>query len=253
MNVLSLCDGMSCALLALDRAGIEVEHYFSAEIKPMALKLQKHHYIDGKTAYKYLCTTFTQIGDVNKISYKNGTLTWENREESIPIDLVCFGSPCQSFSRAMREERRIGLEDKVRSGLFLECARILKEVNPKYFLMENVVMKKEDENVITTMLGVNPVRINSSLVTAQLRDRLYWTNIPGVKIPADKGIKLQDVIKDGYAPVEKARCLTACDSHGFYNGSNWKATSRFHRFWYKCFTTMIFPTEEDFRRLQKST
>lgn len=253
MNILSLCDGMSCALLALDRAGIEVEHYFSAEIKPMALKLQKHHYIDGKTEYKNLCTTFTQIGDVNKISYKNGTLTWENGEESIPIDLVCFGSPCQSFSRAMREERRIGLEDKVRSGLFLECARILKEVNPKYFLMENVVMKKEDENVITTMLGVNPVRINSSLVTAQLRDRLYWTNIPGVKIPADKGIKLQDVIKDGYAPVEKARCLTACDSHGFYNGSNWKATSRFHRFWYKCFTTMIFPTEEDFKRVLEIT
>ena len=253
MNVLSLCDGMASALLALDRAGIEVEHYFSAEIKPMALKLQKHHYIDGKTDYKYLCTTFTQIGDVNKISYKNGTLTWENGEESVPIDLVCFGSPCQSFSRAMREERRIGLEDKVRSGLFLECARILKEVNPKYFLMENVVMKKEDENVITTMLGVNPVRINSSLVTAQLRDRLYWTNIPGVKIPSDKGIKLQDVIKDGYAPVEKARCLTACDSHGFYNGSNWKATSRFHRFWYKCFTTMIFPTEEDFRRVLEIT
>ena len=152
MNVLSLCDGMSCALLALDRAGIEVEHYFSAEIKPMALRLQKHHYIDGKTDYKYLCTTFTQIGDVNKISYKNGTLTWENGEESVPIDLVCFGSPCQSFSRAMREERRIGLEDKVRSGLFLECARILKEVNPKYFLMENVVMKKEWVDIISDQL-----------------------------------------------------------------------------------------------------
>ena len=246
MNVLSLCDGMASALLALDRAGIEVEHYFSAEIKPMALKLQKYHYIDGKSEYKYLCTTFTQIGDVNKISYKDGTLTWENGQQSIPIDLVCFGSPCQSFSRAMREERRVGLEDKVRSGLFLECARILKEVNPKYFLMENVVMRKEDEAVITDMLGVKPVRINSSLVTAQLRDRLYWTNIPGITVPKDKGIKLQDIIDDGYAPVEKARCLTACDSHGFYNGCNWKATSRFHRFYYKCFTTMIFPTKEDF-------
>ena len=248
---------MASALLALDRAGIEVEHYFSAEIKPMALKLQRYHYIDGKSDYKNLCTTFTQIGDVNKISYKDGRLFYSNHScnytKQIPIDLVCFGSPCQSFSRAMREERRVGLEDKVRSGLFLECARILKEVNPKYFLMENVVMRKEDEAVITSMLGVSPVRINSSLVTAQLRDRLYWTNIPGVKVPADKGIKLQDIIVDGYAPVEKARCLTACDSHGFYNGCNWKATSRFHRFWYKCFTTMIFPAEEDFKRVLEIT
>ena len=253
MNVLSLCDGMASAMLALDRAGIEVEHYFSAEIKPMALRLQRYHYIDGKSDYKNLCTTFTQIGDVNKISYKDGRLNWENGSSNEPIDLVCFGSPCQSFSRAMREERRVGLEDKVRSGLFLECARILKEVNPKYFLMENVVMRKEDEAVITDMLGVKPVRINSSLITAQLRDRLYWTNIPGVTVPKDKGIKLQDIIVDGYAPVEKARCLTACDSHGFYNGCNWKATSRFHRFWYKCFTTMIFPTEEDFRRVLEIT
>lgn len=255
MNVLSLCDGMSCALLALDRAGIEVDNYFSAEIKPVALKLQKHHYIDKNTDYKNLCKTFTQIGDVNKISYKDGMLKWDNGAwgKEVKIDLVCFGSPCQSFSRAMREERRIGLEDKVRSGLFLECARILKEVNPDFFLMENVVMKKEDEAVITSMLEVNPVRINSSLVTAQLRDRLYWTNIPGVRVPEDKGIKLQDVITDGFSPVEKARCLTACDSHGFYNGCNWKATSRFHRFWYKCFTTMIFPTEEDFKKVLKIT
>ena len=116
MNVLSLCDGMSCALLALDRAGIEVEHYFSAEIKPMALKLQKHHYIDGKSEYRNLCTTFTQIGDVNKISYSNGKLYFDGKNVPVRIDLVCFGSPCQSFSRAMREERRVGLEDKVRSG-----------------------------------------------------------------------------------------------------------------------------------------
>ena len=257
MNVLSLCDGMSCGLLALNRAGIRVDNYYSAEIKPMALKLQKYHYVEGKTSYRYFCQKFIQIGDVNKIKYQNGRLFWEDSagpcSDDVKIDLVCFGSPCQSFSRAMREERRVGLEDKIRSGLFLECARILKEVNPKYFLMENVVMRKEDEAVITSMLGVKPVRINSSLVTAQLRDRLYWTNIPGVTVPEDKGIRLQDIIVDGYAPVEKARCLTACDSHGFYNGCNWKATSRFHRFWYKCFTTMIFPTEEDFKKVLKIT
>lgn len=253
MNVLSLCDGMSCALLALHKAGIKVDKYYSAEIKPWALQLQKYHFLDKKTKYGSYCKEFIQIGDVNKVSYSNGKLYFGSSNLPTKIDLVCFGSPCQSFSRAMREERRVGLEDKVRSGLFLECARILREVNPEYFLMENVVMRKEDEEVITSMLGVKPVRINSSLITAQLRDRLYWTNIPGVTVPQDKGIKLQDVIDSGYAPVEKARCLTACDSHGFYNGCNWKATSRFHRFWYKCFTTMIFPTEEDFKKVLSIT
>ena len=248
MNVLSLCDGMASAMLALDRAGIEVEHYFSAEIKPMALKLQRYHYIDGKSGYKNLCTTFTQIGDVNKISYKNGRLNWENGSSNEPIDLVCFGSPCQSFSRAMKEKGRIGMEDKVRSGLFLECARILKEVNPKYFLMENVIMRKEDEDVITSMLGVKPVRINSSLVTAQLRDRLYWTNIPGVTVPKDKGIKLQDILTDGYTPFEKARCLMMCDSHGYYNGCGWTPSRRFHRTFYKAFSTMVFPDKESYEK-----
>ena len=248
MNVLSLCDGMSGAMLALDRAGIKVENYFSAEIKPMALRLQKHHYIDKETKYGSLCSKFYQIGDVNKINYKDGTLTWEKGTEKVKIDLVCFGSPCQSFSRAMKEKGRIGLEDKVRSGLFLECARILKEVNPKYFLMENVIMRKEDEEVITNMLSVEPVRINSSLVTAQLRDRLYWTNIPGVIIPEDKGIRLQDILTDGYAPFEKARCLMTCDSHGYYNGCGWTPSRRFHRTFYKAFSTMIFPSKEAYEK-----
>lgn len=248
MNVLSLCDGMSCAMLALNRAGIKVDSYFSAEIKSWAMKLQKKHYIDKETKYGALCDRFIQIGDVNKITYQNGKLQWENGAEEVKIDLVCFGSPCQSFSRAMKEDKRIGLDDKVRSGLFLECERILKEVNPEYFLMENVIMKKEDEDVITSMLGVKPVRINSSLVTAQMRDRLYWTNIPGIRVPEDKGIKLQDILKDGYAPLEKARCLMMCDSHGYYNGCNWTPSRRFHRTFFKAFSTMIFPSEEDYKK-----
>ena len=247
MCILSLCDGMSCAMLALNKVGIKVDKYFSAEIKPCALRLQKKHYIDKETKYGSYCNRFIQIGDVNKITYKDNILFWEGGAEEVKIDLVCFGSPCQSFSRAMHKERRIGLDDKIRSGLFLECNRILHEVKPQYFLMENVVMKAEDENVITSMLGVKPVRINSSLVTAQLRDRLYWTNIPGIKIPEDKGIKLQDILKDGYAPIEKARCLMANDSRGwYYNGCNWTPSRRFHRFNYKAFGTMIFPSKEDY-------
>lgn len=253
MNVLSLCDGMSCGLLALNKAGIKVDNYFSAEIKPWALNLQRHHFVKKETKYKNYCKFFWQIGDVNKIYYKNGMLHFTTpygleTVSEVKIDLVCFGSPCQSFSRAMREERRVGLEDKVRSGLFLECARILKEVNPRYFLMENVVMRKEDEEVITSMLGVKPVRINSSLITAQLRDRLYWTNIPGVKVPSDKGIKLQDILEEGFAPFEKARCLRLCDSHGYYNGCRLTPSKSFHRTFYKSFSTMIFPTEEDYEK-----
>ena len=241
INVLSLCDGMSCGHIALDRAGIKINNYFASEIKDIALKVTKHNYPD---------TIF--IGDVNKISYKDGTLYTENGNHNIEIDLVIFGSPCQSFSRAMREERRIGLEDKVRSGLFLECYRILKEVNPKWFLMENVIMKDEDKNLISEMMGVQPIRINSSLITGQLRDRLYWTNIP-TTVPENKNIKLNDILNDGYCPFEKAKCLMANDSHGYYNGCNWTPIKRFYRTFYKNFGTMIFPNEESYRKCLEIT
>lgn len=146
----------------------------------------------------------------------------------------------------MIKERKIGLEDPERSGLFYECNRVLKEVNPKYFLMENVVMKPEDEAVISEMMGVKPIRINSSLVVGQLRDRYYWTNIPGVTVPEDKGVTLQSVLNDGYVPNEKAKCLCKNDSHGYYNGCFWTPIKRFHRFYYKSFGTMVFPSKEYF-------
>lgn len=238
MNVLSLCDGMSCGRIALEKAGIQVDRYFASEIKDIAIKATRHNFPDT-----------VHIGDVNKVSYSDGMLRWEGGVEKVHIDLVCFGSPCQSFSRAMKEHMRVGLEDKVRSGLFLECNRVLKEVNPEWFLMENVIMKKEDEDVITQMMGVKPVRINSSLVTGAMRDRLYWTNIPlYLGSFEDKGIKLQDVLRDGYAPLDKARCLMMCDSHGYYNGCNWTPSRRFHRTFFKAFSTMIFPCKEDYDR-----
>ena len=242
LNVLSLCDGMSCGHIALERAGFEVGSYFAAEIKEIAIKVTKKNYPDT-----------IHIGDVNKITYNNGVLSTEVGDFSVDIDIVMFGSPCQSFSRAMIQNRKIGLEDKERSGLFYECHRILKEVNPRYFLMENVVMKPEDEAVISEMMGVKPIRINSSLVSAQLRDRFYWTNIPNVSIPEDKGIKLQDILNDGYAPIDKAKCLCKNDSHGYYNGCNWSPIKRFHRFWYKSFSTMIFPSEEYFNNALQIT
>ena len=165
---------------------------------------------------------------------------------NVKFDLVIFGSPCQSFSRCMKQDKRIGLDDPIRSGLFYQCHRVLKEVNPKYFLMENVVMKHEDKQTITKMMGVEPIRINSSLVTAQLRDRLYWTNIPGVTVPEDKNIKLQDILINGYTPHDKARCLMCNDSHGYYNGSNWVYIKRFYRWKYKSFGNIIFNSKESY-------
>lgn len=226
---------MSCGRIALEQAGYKVGKYYAAEIKDFAIRTTKENYPDT-----------IHIGDVNNIYYKDGILHTENGEFEETFDLVIFGSPCQSFSRSMKADRRIGLEDKVRSGLFLECQRILKEVNPKYFLMENVVMKEEDKNVITEMIGVNPIRINSSLMTAQMRDRLYWTNIPNVTVPEDMRIKMSDIINDGYYPYEKSRCLMKNDSHGYYNGCNWTPCKRFYRWYYKAFTTMVFPSEENY-------
>ena len=223
MNILSLCDGMSCCHIALDRAGIPVDKYFAAEIKDIGIKVTKANYPDT-----------IHIGDVNKITYKDGTLYTENGNYKVKIDMVAFGSPCQSFSQAMKADIRIGLADKVRSGLFLECYRILKEVNPKWFLLENVgSMRKEDQQFLTECMGVEPIRINSSLVCSALRDRLYWTNIPNVTKPEDKGIKLQNILTSGYTDRDKARAFLVSDSRPLVSKDK-----MLHR--YKKFTTIVW-------------
>lgn len=226
MKVLSLCDGMSCGQIALERAGIKVDVYFAAEIKDIAIKVTKANYPNT-----------IHIGDVNKISYKDGTLYTENGNFYVGhIDLVMFGSPCQTFSIAMKTDLRVGLEDKQKSGLFLECFRILQEVKPTYFLMENVArMKKEDEVFITKLMGVEPIRINSKLVSPQLRDRLYWTNIEGVTQPEDKGVILQSVLTSGYTDRKKARALLVSDSRPLTTKSR-----MLHRYRNTGFTTLIW-------------
>lgn len=231
MKVLSLCDGMSCGQIALERAGIKVDKYFASEIKEIGIKVTKANYPDT-----------IHIGDVTKISYKDGVLYTENGNFVVGhIDLVMFGSPCQTFSIAMKTELRIGLEDKQKSGLFLECFRILQEVNPTFFLMENVArMKKEDENFITKLMGVEPIRINSKLVSPQLRDRLYWTNIPNVTIPNDKKMKLQDVLTSGYTDREKARALLVSDSRPLTT-----KTRMLHRYRNTGFTTLIWEEKDN--------
>jgi DNA (cytosine-5)-methyltransferase 3A len=168
MNVLSLFDGMSCGQIALNKANIQYDNYFASEIDKNAIKVTQHHYPNT-----------IQLGDVTKIEFI-----------ASKIDLLIGGSPCQSFSSA---GNRNGFDGK--SKLFWEYVRVLNQVKPTYFLLENVVMKKEWEDIITKELGVEPIKINSSLVSAQNRVRLYWTNIPGVGIPEDRGVTLNDVLE----------------------------------------------------------
>ena len=224
MKVLSLCDGMSVAHIALDRIGMHVDKYYAAEIKPVALKVTKENYPDT-----------IHIGDVNKVRYKGGILYTENGNYNVgKIDLMVFGSPCQSFSIAMKTDMRVGLEDKTRSGLFLECYRILREVNPTWFLLENVAsMKDEDRDFLTECMGVEPIRINSKLVSAALRDRYYWTNIKGITQPEDKGITLQSILTSGWTDREKARALLVSDSRPLVDKQK-----MLHR--YKKFTTIVW-------------
>lgn len=211
MNVLSLFDGISCGRIALERAGIKVDKYFASEIKDIAIKVTQSNYPDT-----------IQLGDVTKLD-----------ASTLPkIDLLIGGSPCQDFSLANRTVA--GLEGE-KSSLFYQYYRLLTELKPKYFLLENVRMKKADQAKLSEILGVEPIAINSRLVSGQNRPRLYWTNIPNVIPPADKQIDVNDILDSGYCPLDKARCLLVSDSRPLKT-----PIKMFHRFHAKAFTTLIF-------------
>jgi site-specific DNA-cytosine methylase len=169
INVLSLFDGISCGQVALERAGMDVNKYFASEIDKHAIKVTQSNYPNT-----------IQIGDVTKVK---GT--------DLPnIDLLMGGSPCQGFSFSGKQ---LNFDDP-RSKLFFEFVRLIEEVKPKYWLLENVVMKQEYQDVISQHLGVEPVKYNSSLTSAQNRVRLYWANFD-ITDPTDQGIKLEDVLE----------------------------------------------------------
>lgn len=186
ITVLSLFDGISCGQLALKRAGIKVKKYYASEIKKIAIKVTMEHFPDT-----------VQIGDIEKVRYNRETkelITENGAYQTEGIDLVIGGSPCQNFSIArvsMGTKEIEGLKGD-KSKLFYEYLRILREVQPKYFLLENVKMKKASENELNQYMGVNGLHINSELVTFAKRPRIYWTNIPGVEIPEDKGVSFQE-------------------------------------------------------------
>jgi site-specific DNA-cytosine methylase len=218
INVLSLFDGMSCGRIALERAGIRVHKYFSSEVKDYAIKVADIAYPQD---------TPHRMGDITKL-----------KASSLPqIDLLIGGSPCQDFSQANRT--RAG-HTGTKSGLFYEYVRLLEECNPRYFLLENVRMKKEHESIITGILGVEPITINSELVGPQLRHRLYWTNIPFKGVPSG-GVNLNDVLECGYSDRKKARTLLESDCRVLQN-----QVKRAHRYFNTGFSTLIFKSKQHY-------
>ena len=207
INVLSLFDGMSCGQIALNKIGIEVDNYFASEIDKYAMKVTQHNFPNT-----------IQIGDVTKV----------NGADLPKIHLLMGGSPCTNFSFSGKRSGMItkdkveittldqylvykeqGYEFDGQSYLFWEFIRMLKEVKPTYFLLENVVMGEKWKKILTEAVSrqvsennnsdlvlIEPIEINSSLVSAQNRVRLYWTNIPNIQQPEDRGVGLIDILED---------------------------------------------------------
>lgn len=197
MKILSLFDGISCARVALERSKHIVERYFASEVDKYAIQISSKNFPD-----------VIQIGDVKMVAHKDAPIHYKLDD----IDLLIGGSPCQDLSIAKKDRKGL---DGERSGLFWEYVRILREVKPKYFILENVAsMPKEAKEIITRELGVEPIMINASLVSAQNRKRLFWTNIPNVTQPEDRGILLKDIIEDGVCDRDKSYCIDA----NYYKG-----------------------------------
>jgi DNA-cytosine methyltransferase len=216
-NVVSLFDGISCGQIALNKANINYKNYYASEINSDAINVTLKNYPNT-----------IQIGDIIKLDCS-----------ILPkIDLVIGGSPCQSFSSMGKKE---GFDGK--SGLFYEYIRVLKELKPTYFLLENVKMKKEWEQEITNVLNeIYPdtklYNINSKVVSAQMRNRNYWTNIPNNQPLIDKGIKFKDILDNGFVTKDKAYAILESESRP--NSTNWR---RFRRWRTKGIVNIVFEDE----------
>ena len=185
ITVLSLFDGISCGMVALERAGIEVDKYIAYEIEHNAIEISKKNYPE-----------IVRGGDVTKEDFTK----YKGK-----IDILIGGSPCQNLCSC---GNRKGLEGE-ESRLFFDYVRALYETEAKWFLLENnATMTKENQDIITGIMGVEPIYINSNLLTAQERKRLYWTNIPDIKQPEDKGIFLRDIVQPR---EEKKECEPVTD------------------------------------------
>ena len=210
MKILSLFDGISCARVALDRAGILVEKYYASEIDKYAISISQKNYPD-----------IIQIGDVKQVEN-----IWKEFGLRPDIDLLIGGSPCQDLSIA--KKNRKGLKGE-KSSLFYEYVRILNEIKPKYFVLENVAsMPKADKEIITQELyGIEPLMINAALVSAQNRKRLFWIGAlqydgtykqVDISQPEDRGILLKDILENGDSDRLKSYCIDA----NYWKGTNFQ-------------------------------
>ena len=187
MRVLSLFDGISCGMVALERAGIPVDRYAAYEIESSAIAISEKNYPQIEHCGDVFKADFTQYKD---------------------FDLLIGGSPCTHWSIAQKSTDRETTASGIGWELFSQYVRALKESGCKYFLYENnKSMSAEIKAEITKHLGVEPILINSALLSAQNRQRLYWTNIPGACVPSDKGVLLKDIIESGTVDRDKALCL----------------------------------------------
>ena len=208
IRVISLFDGVSCTRQALDNLGIPVK-YFASEVDPKAIEITQRNFPD-----------VTQIGDVKHVSGYNSIYSHHG------IDLLIGGSPCQDLSFAGHQA---GLKEGTRSSLFFEYVRILREVQVHspdvVFILENVKMSKKNQNIISQELGVEPVEINASLVSAQNRRRLFWCNRP-IRQPQDLGLVMNDILEDGFvSDRNKSFCIDA----NYFKGGNLKTYFEKHR------------------------
>ena len=188
MDVLSLFDGISCGMVAAERAGLKIDNYYAYEIDQNAIKISQKNY-----------PSIIHCGNVF-----DGNFTQYNN-----IDLLLGGSPCTYWSVAQKANKRETISEGIGWELFKQYVRALTEAKPKYFLYENnKSMSNSIRDEITKYLGVAPILINSALVSAQNRNRYYWTNIPNVHLPDDRGILLKNIIESGSVDREKSLCLT---------------------------------------------
>jgi len=205
-NVVGLFDGISCGQVALQRAGIEYEQYYASEIDTHAMKVTQQQFPDT-----------VQLGSVT--DWKS----WDIDE----IDLIMGGSPCQGFSLAGRQ---LNFDDE-RSKLFFEFLEMVRHFKPKYFLLENVKMRQDIQDAISKELGVEPILINSNLVSAQNRQRLYWTNIPNIELPEDRGITLESILEipaaEGITVRPKSKCLRVGGRQS-YDRHEWDSIDNTH-------------------------
>ena len=273
LTVLSLFDGISCGQVALERADIPLEKYYASEIDPTAIRITQKNYPDT-----------IQLGDATKVQYnqKTGILSSMNGIfQTGKINLLIGGSPCTDLSsigyakgmvsgsveiKSLNQYLQLkekGASFTGQSYLFWEYVRLLHEIKPDYFLLENVVMAKKWQTIINEAFGIDPIKINSSLVSAQNRPRLYWTNIPNVHEPEDMKISIDDILTDNAPTEDVSHCKTVKKGmdklqmkYGYipskfnaYNGSEIKtkacALSRGSMVTSSCATLIFVPVKND--------